>query len=77
MNIRIGPLWLHRLEQWDLDCWPLACVHWRYDHGNGCRRVFCLWLWGIQIGGGKRWVFRLSTRALQVGRHIVKWKRSV
>ncbi len=48
-GIRIGPLWLHRLEQWDLGCRPWLCVHWRYDHGNGCRRIFCLWRWGIQV----------------------------
>jgi hypothetical protein len=38
----------HRKEQWDLDCWPWLCVHWRY--ANGSRRVFCLWSGGIQVG---------------------------
>ena len=50
MSIHIGALHIHRKEQWDLNCWPLVCVHQSYDHGNGNRRVFCLWLWGIQIG---------------------------
>ena len=59
MNITIGSLWLHRMEQWDLGCWPIVCAHWRYDHGNGCRRVFCLWLWGIQIGR-----FRITRKGL-------------
>ena len=53
-GIRIGPLWIHRQEQWDLDCWPIVCIHWFYDHDNGCRRVFCLWRWGIRIGYGRR-----------------------
>jgi hypothetical protein len=75
-GIHIGPAWLHRKEQWDLDCWPFICIHWRYDYGNGSRRIFCLWRWGIQIGGGKRWVFRLSTKALTIGRYVRKWKRN-
>lgn len=68
-GIHIGPAWLHRQEQWDLDCWPLLCIHWQTP--NRSRRVFCLWRWGIQIGNGKR-LFRLSTKALTIGRHIVK-----
>ncbi len=46
-GIRIGPLWLHRLEQWDLGCWPWLCIHWRT--ANRSTRIFCVWRWGIQI----------------------------
>lgn len=59
MDVRIGSLWVHRLEQWDLDCWPFVCVHWRQP--NRCRRIFCLWRWGVQIGNGRhalRWRLR-------------------
>jgi hypothetical protein len=39
---------IHRKEQYDLDCFPLVCLHWNTP--NGSLRVFCLWRWGIQIG---------------------------
>lgn len=42
--MRIGPYWLHRLEQYDLDCWPILCIHKTLDHGNETRRVFCLYV---------------------------------
>lgn len=35
----------HRLEQWDLDCWPLICIH--LETRYACTRLFCVWLWGI------------------------------
>lgn len=57
--MHIGSFWVHRKEQWDLNCWPIVCVHQRYDHGNGSRRIFCLWLWGIQIGNGKRAFYKV------------------
>lgn len=57
--MRIGPLWLHRLEQWDYGCWPLLCAHW--TRPNHTRRIFCVWRWGIQIGS---WRFIVkATRA--------------
>lgn len=40
MNIRLGPLWIHNLEQWDLGYKPRICVHWRY--ANGCGRLLCI-----------------------------------
>lgn len=49
-GLRIGPLRLHRKEQWDLRCRPWLCVHWSYDQGNGARRVFCLWSRGAVAG---------------------------
>jgi hypothetical protein len=52
----IAGFWFHRLEQWDLDCFPLLCVH--RKTANACARVFCLW-----------------SRGIQVGRHIIVWKR--
>lgn len=42
--MRIGPYRIHRLEQWDLECHPIICIHENFDHGNGCRRVFCLYI---------------------------------
>ncbi len=39
---------VHRKEQWDLNCWPLLCVH--VHRPNGSRRVFCLWRGGVQVG---------------------------
>lgn len=59
MNIRIGPVWIHRLEQWDIDCWPIVCIHWKTP--NRSRRIFCLWHWGVQIGSGRR-AFRYVLR---------------
>ena len=47
--MRLGPLKIHRLEQWDLDCHPIVCVHWKTP--NQSKRVFCLWKWGIQVRG--------------------------
>ena len=66
MNLRIGPLWIHRLEQWDLDCWPIVCVHWKQP--NRSRRIFCLWRWGIQVRP-----FRLSRAGLWFGRRLL-WR---
>lgn len=46
-------LQFHRKEQWDLGCWPLLCVRRNGTNRAGnyeSSRVFCLWLWGIQIG---------------------------
>jgi hypothetical protein len=39
---------LHRKEQWDLECVPLLCIH--VDRADSCKRIFCLWLWGIEVG---------------------------
>jgi hypothetical protein len=42
-SIRLGNLLVHNKEQWDLNNKrPLLCVHRYYDHGNGCKRVFCI-----------------------------------
>lgn len=49
-RVKIGPFWLHRREQWDLDCTPWLAVHQVYDHGNGSRRVFCIWSSGLILG---------------------------
>jgi hypothetical protein len=68
-DIRIGPLHVHRKEQWDLDCWPLVCVHWRYDGGNGNKRIFCLWRWGIQVRP-----IMVTSRALHIGRRVWRWR---
>jgi hypothetical protein len=42
-------LWFHRKEQWDLNCTPLICVH--FKKPGLSKRIFCLWFWGVQIGG--------------------------
>ena len=65
MNMHIGPVWLHRLEQWDLACWPIICAHWNTP--NRSMRIFCLWRWGLQIRP-----LMLTTKALHIGRRI--WK---
>ena len=66
MNLRLGPLWIHRLEQWDLDCWPLICVHWKRP--NRSTRIVCVWRWGIQVRP-----FRLSRAGLWYGRRLL-WR---
>lgn len=43
-GVRIGPYRLHRREQWDLECFPILCIHKSYDHGNGSRRVLCIYI---------------------------------
>ncbi len=48
-----GRIWIHRSEQYDL--WraitrPLVVVHVASKTRRASRRVFCLWLWGAQIG---------------------------
>ena len=57
-------LWFHRLEQWDLDCWPLVCVH--VHTPDRSRRLFCLWRWGIQIRP-----LMLTRKGLRIGRRMV------
>ena len=69
MNIHLGPLWIHRLEQWDLDCWPLVCIHWRRPGRS--TRIFCLWRWGIQVRP-----FMLSPKAAWYGSRLL-WKRGM
>jgi hypothetical protein len=44
---------IHRKEQWDLNCWPLVCVHLKRTDSRkmrSCKRLFCLWRGGIQVG---------------------------
>jgi len=53
---------IHRKEQWDLSCWPWICVHW--DAPGSCRRVFCLYARGGQIG---KWHFRWPWVAPRAG----------
>jgi hypothetical protein len=65
-GIRFGPLWIHRKEQWDLDCWPLVCIHWKVP--NRTTRIFCLWRWGIQVRP-----LMLTSRALHIGRRVYRF----
>ncbi len=55
MEFHLGPLFVHRREQWDLgrggDLIPLFCVHWS-TRGRSSR-VFCLWRWGVLLRVGK------------------------
>ena len=37
---------IHRKEQWDLECWPLLCIHAQTKTLNA--RLFCVWLWGVE-----------------------------
>ncbi len=44
---------IHRKEQYDLECWPLVCIHAQGTTPSGNRyskRVLCVWLWGLQVG---------------------------
>ncbi len=58
--MKIGKYKIHRKEQWDIGCHPLVCVH--RQNENGSERVFCLWLWGVEVSGERRWVKRSSRR---------------
>ena len=60
----IGPLWIHRLEQWDLGCSPLLAMHWRMRGWS--RRILCLWTWGVQLGPRGYGLF-LTRRTLMIG----------
>jgi len=55
---------IHRKEQYDLKCWPIVCIHRKTI--DECKRVFCLYFWGIQIGG-----FMLNRRAIHFTPHKV------
>ncbi len=55
--MRISYPWFHRREQWDLNCWPLLCVHWKSPRVSS--RIFCLWTGGIQVGKW-RWIWRAA-----------------
>ena len=50
--MRIGRLWLHRREQWDLgnggSVFPFLVAHWR--SAKTSQRVFCWWRGGLRIG---------------------------
>lgn len=50
--MKVGPYWFHRLEQWDLDCHPILCVHKQFDDRNGSYRVLCIY---IKNGKFKVW----------------------
>lgn len=62
----MGYPWFHRLEQWDLDCWPILCIHWKTSDRS--KRIFCLWLWGIQIGN-----MHMTRRSVRFGRKFYRW----
>jgi hypothetical protein len=59
-GIRIGPLWFHRREQWDLgrhsSLMPLLCVHWSVPGQSS--RIFCVWKWGVLLK--KPWANRMG-----------------
>ena len=71
MNIRLGPLWLHRLGQWDLGCTPIVAAHWRT--ANRSTRVLCVWAWGLQLGPRGRGLF-VTRRTLMLGGWV--WRRA-
>jgi len=48
----IGQIWVHRREQYDLDCWPIICIH--RNRPDQCTRLFCLWFWGIMFRIGHK-----------------------
>lgn len=62
----LNSLWFHRKEQYDLNCWPIICLHWR-EPGHS-KRLFCLYFWGVQIGK-----FRLNSKAIGYKHHIYRW----
>jgi len=43
MVMQIGNYKFHNKEQWDLNIKPLLCVHKKFDNGNICKRIFCLY----------------------------------
>jgi hypothetical protein len=53
------PIWkqiklsIHRKEQWDLNVYPIVCIH--REIPNRSTRIFCIWKYGIQIGS---WTIR-------------------
>jgi hypothetical protein len=65
----IGPLWIHRNEQYDLPCYPIICVHWMRP--NRSTRVLCVWRWGLQIRP-----LMITRNMLSIGSRIIwRWKR--
>lgn len=40
--VKIGRLLIHNKEQIDLGKKPLICLHWYFDNGNECKRLFCI-----------------------------------
>lgn len=62
----------HRKEQWDLnragDIIPVICIS--LETPDSSRRIFCLWKYGIQVGG-----FLLTPRLVQFGRRFFRWAR--
>lgn len=67
-GITIGQLWLHRREQWDLDCDPWLCVHWRRPDSS--MRVFCVWRWGLDLGP-----LLITRRGIRYTRQFWRWLR--
>lgn len=51
---------IHRKYQYDLLVKPLVCVHLKTEQGG--QRLFCLWLWGIQV---RRWSWGRAARVLE------------
>lgn len=47
-GLTLGPLWVHRREQYDLDCKPWVCVH--LVRANSTTRLLCLWRRGLDLG---------------------------
>jgi hypothetical protein len=46
--MRIGPLWIHRRYQWDLEVAPIVCFHW--GSRNATTRLLCIgWRTGRRL----------------------------
>lgn len=66
--MKIGQFNIHRKEQWDLECFPIICIHRRTP--NRSARVFCLWRWGLQVGN--RGLF-VTPNVFELGRRRGRW----
>lgn len=49
-GVQIGPLWIHRLEQWDIGDGgvPFLAAHWKTP--NCTQRILAVWRWGVEVG---------------------------
>ncbi len=61
-------LWVHRLEQFDLNCRPILAAHWKTP--DSTTRLFVLWAFGLFVRP-----FILTPTHFNTGRKVWKFTR--
>jgi len=76
--MRIRNYRIHRMEQWDLECFPMICVH-REEYDSSIR-LFCVWFLGCTdislacVDQGLAHLYACRTQGPTLMREFRTWK---